>query len=794
MEKKKENKKDLKKENTIENKKMDQGSLSPQQDKEAAAAGANPAGAESTGQGSLAPQKDIEAEASGSGSSGANPTVTENAGQGSLAPHQSEAGSAGANPAGENPAGAESAGQGSLAPQDTETGAVGSGNVESTGQGSLAPQDAETGAAGSGNVESTGQGSLAPQDTETGAVGSEKVESAGQGSLAPQQPEAGSAGADPAGEKTAGAENAGQGSLEPQQGTDLTKETGTDRTGKDGTDRTGKAGTDRTAETGADQAKEEAARDAGKETLPPAATDPAGKETLPPAAADPSGKETLPPAAAENPGNSSGGKGKKGKKKARRGRKAFWITLLLLLLVIGGVYAAGYKYGETHFLPGTTVNGHDCSGLTEDEAENLFYSAAKNYVLNVHFRGGTTEILKADDIGFSYKPDGTIGSMLHGQDILRWPLYFFEEHSYTMEVGGSYDPDKLTQALEALPELQKSNMQAPENAYIRFRDGNDKEDGVFEIVPEDPGNTIDVVQLAAGVGDAAARYEEEIDAEQVAGAYKEAELKAEDASLISRCKDLNDLVAASITYVLPDKGEIRLNSDVTKDWLVRDEKGRLVKDDEVWDQKLWEFLEHLAINSNTLGMDRKFKTTARGTITVTGGDYGYMVNQIVEHDLLLEDFKTGKKETRKPSYYISPYNEEEENDGIGTTYMEVDLTAQHMWCYVDGKMVLESDVVTGDPTTGHETPTGVFGIMFMKKDATLQGIMQKNGKPEYETKVSYWMPFYADCGFHDAWWRTAFGGQIYKGDGSHGCVNMPVDAAKELFSICEDKMPVVVYK
>ena len=498
--------------------------------------------------------------------------------------------------------------------------------------------------------------------------------------------------------------------------------------------------------------------------------------------------------AAEPVSGTDADKKEKKKKKSHSKAIAYWISFLLIVMILGGIYYAGYKYCETHFMPGSTINGFDCGGLTEEEAEKRFADAAAKYTLDIHFRGGTTEVLTAQDIGFAYKPDGSIGAMIHRQDQQLWPRYFFEDYAYTMEVAGSYDPNLLASAILALPELQKENMQAPTDAYIMFMDGNESTDGTFEIVPDDPGSTIDPVQLAAGAGDAAARYEQEIDAEQIAGAYKEAKLKADDAGLVARCKDLNDIVGASITYVLPDKTELKLNSDVMKDWLVRDKKGMLVKDDEVWDEQLWKFMELLAYNCNTIGTDREFNSTTRGPITVTGGDYGYMVNQIAEHDLLVEDLAAGKKETRKPSYYISPYNDETENDGIGRTYLEVDLEEQHMWCYIDGKLVMESDCVTGDPTTDHETPTGVFGIMFMKKDATLRGIQQKNGKYEYETKVKYWMPFYADCGFHDAWWRTAFGEEIYKGDGSHGCVNLPSEAAEELFSYCDTKMPVVIYK
>ena len=477
----------------------------------------------------------------------------------------------------------------------------------------------------------------------------------------------------------------------------------------------------------------------------------------------------------------------------RTGRAAFLISMLLILGILVGLYACGYKYCETHFMPGTQINGYDCSRMTEEEAEAKFAEAAKDYVINIRFRGGTTEIVHAGDMGFAYKSDGSIAALLQQQDSLFWPKYFFEDSVYEIKPGGTYDDEKLTQALLSLPELQEENMEKPQDAYIQFKDGNEEEDGEFVIIPETQGSTIDIVQLEAGVGDAAARYTDMIDAEEISGAYVEADVKSDNAKIVARRDDLNDLVGASITYELPNGDTMRLNSDVTKDWLVKDDGGKLVKDEKVWDEKLWEFLEQLAYNTNTIGMDRQFQSTLRGTITVSGGDYGYMVNQVTEHDKLVKDFEKKTKETREPDYYITPYNDQTENDGIGTTYIEADLSAQHFWCYVDGQLKVESDFVSGDTTTGHGTPTGVFGIMFMLKDTTLRGVMQSNGKYEYETKVGYWMPFYDGCGFHDAWWRTAFGGSIYQGNGSHGCINLPVDAAQALYSYCEDKMPVVVY-
>ena len=237
---------------------------------------------------------------------------------------------------------------------------------------------------------------------------------------------------------------------------------------------------------------------------------------------------------------------KKKKKTKRRSLLAFWLSFLILAGALGGIYYYGYQYCQTHFMPGTTINGYDCSDMTADEAQRWFDIAAKNYVMNIRFRGGATETLSAEDLGFSYQPDGSIDVLLQNQDETLWPKYYLEENHYTITPTGTYDPDILEASLRALPELQEENMILPEDAYIQFRDGTKDTDGEFVIVPDVKGSTIDLDQLAAGVGDAAARYEEMVDAEEIPYAYKTAGTQADDAKLVARCMDLNDMVGADI--------------------------------------------------------------------------------------------------------------------------------------------------------------------------------------------------------------------------------------------------------
>ena len=119
--------------------------------------------------------------------------------------------------------------------------------------------------------------------------------------------------------------------------------------------------------------------------------------------------------------------------------------------------------------------------------------------------------------------------------------------------------------------------------------------------------------------------------------------------------------------------------------------------------------------------------------------------------------------------------------------MEVNLTAQHLFFYKDGKRILESDFVSGNVSKKFGTPTGTYPVQYKQNDATLVG-------EDYETPVKYWMPFNKNIGFHDASWRSKFGKDIYLTNGSHGCINMPPANAKKMFQNIQRGVAVVVYK
>lgn len=127
------------------------------------------------------------------------------------------------------------------------------------------------------------------------------------------------------------------------------------------------------------------------------------------------------------------------------------------------------------------------------------------------------------------------------------------------------------------------------------------------------------------------------------------------------------------------------------------------------------------------------------------------------------------------------------------TRIELDITEQRVLMYVNGECILDTPCVTGNVADGCSTPTGVYYLYYKERNAVLRGSNSDGSK--YASPVDYWMPFNGGIGFHDASWRNGvFGGEIYKTDGSHGCVNMPHEAAKILYENISTSIPILVYE
>jgi hypothetical protein len=190
---------------------------------------------------------------------------------------------------------------------------------------------------------------------------------------------------------------------------------------------------------------------------------------------------------------------------------------------------------------------------------------------------------------------------------------------------------------------------------------------------------------------------------------------------------------------------------------------------------------------NTSDKYRNFATTNSGTVAIAPGSYGWKTDFTGVTDKLYEAIQNKSDITITVGCSQSGYCMPSEVNDFGNSYVELSIAKQHMWIYKNGNLMLESDVVTGNPTTGMDTPKGAWFLMSMSTNAVLVGA-------DYRTPVAYWMPFTeSGCGLHDATWQPWFGGNRYITNGSHGCVNLPLEVAKQTYETIATGYPVIVY-
>lgn len=180
-----------------------------------------------------------------------------------------------------------------------------------------------------------------------------------------------------------------------------------------------------------------------------------------------------------------------------------------------------------------------------------------------------------------------------------------------------------------------------------------------------------------------------------------------------------------------------------------------------------------------------FKAKKDGNIKVKGGTYGPIMHNKKEIEFLKGKLKAGESVSdRVPVWKCKPLEDGKNPDD----YIEVDISSQHVWHYAGGELCCESDCVTGDAKKKRDTPTGAYYVTEKIPGKYLTG-------EDYKTWVDRWMRLTnSGIGLHDAGWKKKFGGNIYKGNGSHGCINLPKKYAYSLYDEIDVGILVVVHK
>ena len=471
-------------------------------------------------------------------------------------------------------------------------------------------------------------------------------------------------------------------------------------------------------------------------------------------------------------------RGGKKKEKKKLGKKPF----IIAGSIVGGlvvIYLGVAAFFLSHFLVNTTINGKDFSGKTAADVENYLKEQVEGYELTIIEQNNVTDTISGSKISLVYKENSSVEDALEQQNQLLWIASLFSKSAADVTIEVEYDEAALNEQIQTLQAVTAEQTE-PVSAHPEF-DGNS-----FVVAPETLGTAVDMDALTSRIKEYITDFEPQIDLLEEE-CYMMPTYTSESPEVQAACDAMNQYLTASITYPMTEN--VVVDKTLISTWLSCDENMQVTFNEDA----VREWMRQFGSTYDTKGKTRSITSPYGETTEVSGGTYGWIIDEDTETTNLINSIKNGEVVTREPAYKQTAASHSAQD--WGTTYVEVDISAQHMWYIVDGSVAMESDVVTGLPNGDRDTPTGVYSILYTQRDRVLKGERDPaTGKPSYETPVAFWMPFTNQGhGFHDATWQSSFGGSRYKTRGSHGCVNMPYDKASQLFSMLSAGTPVIVH-
>lgn len=515
------------------------------------------------------------------------------------------------------------------------------------------------------------------------------------------------------------------------------------------------------------------------------------------------GKNGVRPSGQKNPGPGSRGgvqtanrpqrspqKGTAAVKRRKKRSNAPLVIFTILLLTVAlvcFVYGMGYIYYKDKFVANTFINGISVGGKTRNEVEQMF--AHNELPATIQITTPTEHVIDIplDEIGYKYSYSEELDKIFDDIDRKSWFAFFLRKTDYSFTDVASYDSEKLMSAIDAADWGNEENI----NAEIKSGDEG------YYVIPEVQGDVFDMGGLKRYIASSLDKADYNIDSID-SGAYVLPETVEEDYK--AKIETLNRFWNMEINYDFNYTKEKLTGKKLAKMVKVKRDGSYTIDRD-----ACMTYIEKLADKYDTYNTERKFKATIQGKITVpTSSDakYGWWLDKEECCDQLVRIIEKGENRKKvTPIYYKQGEYEfsgfpsgRSEKDDIGNTYVEVDLTNQQFWVYKKGKKVRSGYIVSGQTTSAARTTLpGVYKVW--QKDTNYRMKDSNADGEEWDTKCDYWTRIaIVGIGMHDSQWRgNAFGGSIYKYNGSHGCINMSLADAKYIYEKVAMGTPVVMY-
>lgn len=448
------------------------------------------------------------------------------------------------------------------------------------------------------------------------------------------------------------------------------------------------------------------------------------------------------------------------------------------LLGLGAAYLTGVGYYSNRFVANTTFGTVDISNLTLVKAQEKLESDLNEREVVLKENDQEVARIKLSDLKGEFNTESNLETVYQSQDPSVWLTSYFEEEAFedVLTDQVSINPSNIELVLSENG-LSNAEREAAVNAAINYSD----DEGYF-IEDGQSGTQIDFEKLGETIVNAVQSNETSVDLEE---AYAEPAIDGESDVVTSVMDTINDFSDIQLTLQIAGD-ELTLPQETIESWIYFDSNNQLVVDYDL----VYNYVSALNEEYATYNKNRQFQSTLQGEVTVPPGILGWGIDVEYETQTIIDELYAGVDVTREPATFSSGGNANSA-DEIGGTYVEIDLTYQMMYLYVDGEMIVGTDIVSGQ--IGAETVPGANAVNEMLTDTKLRGYNQFR-KVEYATPVSYWIRFDNQAqGIHDASWQGAYGGDVWTYAGSLGCINTPYWAVETIYNNVTYGTPVLVF-
>jgi lipoprotein-anchoring transpeptidase ErfK/SrfK len=463
-------------------------------------------------------------------------------------------------------------------------------------------------------------------------------------------------------------------------------------------------------------------------------------------------------------------------------RKVLGVFVIVSVLAVAGRMAMVSFYNG-RIMPGVVAAGYNVGGMSLDQARNVLTKEAKSYTISVKVGEKSFQAVPSD-LGVIFNAGDTLSSAYGAGRYSLLPVI-------DQKVPMTYSLDRAKLDVFTA-DVAKQIGVAAVDASVEVKNGQ------ADAVADKPGTSVDQKNLRALIEKSlqypGSNADLSLNVQQLPASVKQADLSGTVALA-------NKIISTSITLTYdstnfkPDKTEIGNWLTFSKQLDKQSDKVTVQVDE----NKVRDYIKNVAGNVDKGALSKLVSVRAGVSTTTREGQKGVSMDQgaavaaVVtaanNHQDLSYQIATNQTDFTTLTTVVNLSSTCATLDGH-VTYVEVNVSRQHLCVWDNGNVIYESAITTGAlvyDTNGSwlGTPSGLYAIYAKTTNFWMGG--RDRGFTYDAVHVDYWMPFYLGYGIHDSCnsvscWRSSWGGQDYTYNGSHGCVNAPNATAAFIYN------------